>query len=321
MQRRQLAALFSAAFPASTIAQPAPASGPIRLVIPFPPGGASDIVGRILTEQMQARLGRPVIADNRPGASGNIGADIVAKAPPDGTALVLASASTHGINPTLMASMPFDSRRDFTPISLVMMVPSLLVVSAQLPIRSVADLIAYAKANPGTLNYSSSGPGTTQHLAGVMLEQRAGIQMVHVPYRGAGTALPDLITGVTQLSFTNIVAVQGAVETGQLRALAVSLPQRWPTLPDVPTFTEAGVPDFQVSSWLAVLGPAGLPAAITERYSAVLRDAVADPAARQRLLQAGGLPVGSTPAEATRFIDNEITTWGDLIRSAGIRAD
>ena len=133
--------------------------------------------------------------------------------------------------------------------------------------------------------------------------------------------MPDLITGATQLSFTNIVAVQGAVETGQLRALAVSLPQRWPTLPDVPTFTEAGVPDFQVSSWLAVLGPAGLPAAITERYSTVLRDAVAEPAVRQRLLQAGGLPVGSTPAEATRFIDNEITTWGDLVRSAGVRAD
>lgn len=318
MKRRDLIGLAAAAVPGAALAQTA---APVRLVVPFPPGGASDAVGRSLAEQLRARLDRPVIVDNRPGASGNIGADIVAKARPDGLTLLLASASTHGINPTLMANMPFDSRRDFTPISLIAMVPSLLVVWAGLPVRNLAELIDYARANPGQLNYSSTGPGTTQHLAGVMFEQRTGAQLVHVPYRGSGPSVPDLVTGKTQLSFTNIVAVMGAVETGQLRALAVSLPERWPALPDVPTFDEAGLSGFQVSSWLAVLGPAGLPPRIVGEYGAALQAAVMDPQLRQRLINAGCLPIGSSPEEAATFIDREITSWGAVVRASGARVE
>ncbi|WP_137177567.1 tripartite tricarboxylate transporter substrate binding protein [Roseomonas sp. AR75] len=314
MKRRDLAALLAAALPGTAAAQ---TGGTIRLVVPFPPGGASDVIGRILAEQMRERLGQNVVVDNRAGASGNIGADIVAKARPDGLTLLLASASTHGINPSLMANMPFDSRRDFTPVSLVVMVPTILVVAPNLPVTSVAELIAYAKANPGKLNYGSNGPGTTQHLAGVMLEQKAGIQMVHVPYRGQNLMVPELTTGQIQLAFTNIAAVAGALEARQLRALGVALPRRWPTLPDVPTFAEAGLTDFQVSSWLAVLGPAGMPAEAAQRYSAALRAAVEEPTVRERLIIAGGLPIGSTPAETAAFIDKEITGWGAVVRASG----
>jgi tripartite-type tricarboxylate transporter receptor subunit TctC len=317
MKRRDLAALLAATLPGLAVAQPA---GTIRLVVPFPPGGASDVIGRILAEQMRERLGQNVVVDNRAGASGNIGADIVAKARPDGLTLLLASASTHGINPSLMANMPFDSRRDFTPVSLAVMVPTILVVAPSLPVRSVAELIAYAKANPGKLNYGSNGPGTTQHLAGVMLEQKAGIQMVHVPYRGQNMMVPELSTGQIQLAFTNIAAVAGALEAGQLRALGVALPRRWPTLPEVPTFAEAGLTDFQVSSWLAVLGPAGMPAEAAQRISAAIRAAVEEPTVRERLVVAGGLPIGSTPEETARFIDSEITGWGAVVRASGAQA-
>ena len=321
MRRRDLAALFGAAVLPLAGARAQQVPGTLRLVVPFPPGGASDVVGRIVADQMRERLGLPVVVDNRAGASGNIGADIVAKARPDGMTMLLGSASTHGINPTLMASMPFDSRRDFTPVSLVCMVPAMLVVTAGLPVRSVQELIAYARANPGRLNYGSVGNGTTQHLSGVMLEERAGVQMVHVPYRGQNLLIPELTTGQIHLAFNNIVAVQGGVEAGQLRALAVALPERWPAMPQVPTFAEAGLPDFQVSSWLALLGPAGMPVEIARRYADAIRDAVAQPGVREQLLRAGVLPVGSTPEETARFIDSEITSWGRVVRTAGVRVE
>ncbi len=322
MRRRDLAALLGAAMLPAAMAQAQPqATSPIRLVVPFAPGGASDVIGRIVAEQMRDRLGIPVVVDNRAGASGNLGADIVAKARPDGLTLLLASASTHGINPTLMAHMPFDSRRDFTPVSLVVMVPTILVVTSGLPVRSVAELIAYARANPGKLNYGSMGNGTTQHLSGIMLRERAGVDLVHVPYRGQNLLIPELTTGQIHLVFNNIAAVQSAIEAGQLRPLAVALPERWPTLPQVPTFAEAGLQDFQVSSWLALLGPAGMPSETAERYAAAVRAGVADPAVRARLIQAGGLPIGSAPAETARFIDNEITSWGHVVRAAGVRME
>jgi tripartite-type tricarboxylate transporter receptor subunit TctC len=322
MKRRHLAALLGAAMLPTAAVQAQPqAAGTIRMVVPFPPGGASDVIGRIVAEQMRDHLGMPVIVDNRAGASGNIGADIVAKARPDGLTLLLASASTHGINPTLMAHMPFDSRRDFTPVSLVVMVPTALVVTTSLPVRNVDELVAYARANPGKLNYGSVGNGTTQHLAGVMLHERTGVEMVHVPYRGQNLLVPELTTGQIHLVFNNIAAVQAGIEAGQLRALAVALPERWPTLPDVPTFAEVGLRDFQVSSWLALLGPAGMAAGTAERYAAAVRAGVANPEVRARLIQAGGLPIGSTPAETARFIDNEITSWGRVVRAAGVRVE
>lgn len=296
-------------------------SGPVRLVVGFPPGGAADVVARIVADQLRERLNITIAVDNRPGAAGNIAAEHVARARADGQTLLLASASTHGINPTLMARMPFDAERDFTPVSLVTMVPSILAVNAGLPVRTLQEFVDYVKARPGQLNYGSVGNGTTQHLAGVLLRNRTGADMVHVPYRGQNLLIPALITGEIHATFNNIVAVQGGMEAGQLRGLAVAIDERWPTLPDVPTFAEAGLPDFRISSWLALMGPAGLPDAIAARYADAVRAAVAEPSVRQRLFETGNFPVGSTPAELKAFIAKEIASWGEVVRAAGVRIE
>ncbi|WP_439578026.1 Bug family tripartite tricarboxylate transporter substrate binding protein [Elioraea sp.] len=296
-------------------------SGPVRLVVGFPPGGAADVVARLVADQLRERLNITIAVENRPGAAGNIAAEHVARARPDGQTLLLASASTHGINPTLMARMPFDAERDFTPVSLVTMVPSILAVHAGLPVRTLREFIDYVKARPGQLNYGSVGNGTTQHLAGVLLKNRTGADMVHVPYRGQNLLIPALITGEIHATFNNIVAVQGGMEAGQLRGLAVAIDARWPTLPDVPTFAEAGLPDFRISSWLALMGPAGMPEAIAARYAEAMRAAVAEPALRQRLFETGNFPVGSTPAELKDFIAKEIASWGEVVRASGVRIE
>ena len=304
-------------------AQPAFAqgSGPVRLVVGFPPGGAADVVARLVADQLRERLSITIAVENRPGAAGNIAAEHVARARPDGQTLLLASASTHGINPTLMARMPFDAQRDFTPVSLVTMVPSILAVNAGLPVRTLQEFVDYVKARPGQLNYGSVGNGTTQHLAGVLLKNRTGADMVHVPYRGQNLLIPALITGEIHATFNNIVAVQGGMEAGQLRGLAVAIDERWPTLPDVPTFAEAGLPDFRISSWLALMGPAGMSDAIAARYAEAMRAAVAAPTVRQRLFETGNFPVGSTPAELKDFVAKEIASWGEVVRASGVRIE
>jgi tripartite-type tricarboxylate transporter receptor subunit TctC len=318
MLRRLFAATVLALAAQSALAQ---GGAPVRLVVGFPPGGAADVVARLVADQLRERLNTTVVVENRPGAAGNIAAEHVARARPDGQTLVLASASTHGINPTLMARMPFDAQRDFTPVSLVTMVPSILAVNAALPVRTLQEFIAYVKARPGQLNYGSVGNGTTQHLAGVLLRNRTGAEMLHVPYRGQNLLVPALITGEVHAVFNNIVAVQPAMETGEVRGLAVAIDERWPTLPDVPTFAEAGLPDFRVSSWLALFGPAGMPEAIAARYAEAVRQAVADPAVRQRLIETGNLPVGSTPAELKDFVAKEIASWGAIVRASGVRIE
>jgi tripartite-type tricarboxylate transporter receptor subunit TctC len=296
-------------------------SGPVRLVVGFPPGGAADVVARLVADQLRERLNITIAVENRPGAAGNIAAEHVARARPDGQTLLLGSASTHGINPTLMARMPFDAQRDFTPVSLVTMVPSILAVHAGLPVKTLQEFIDYVKARPGQLNYGSVGNGTTQHLAGVLLKNRTGADMVHVPYRGQNLLIPALITGEIHATFNNIVAVQGGMEAGQLRGLAVAIDERWPTLPDVPTFAEAGLPDFRISSWLALMGPAGMSDAIAARYAEAMRAALAEPALRQRLFETGNFPVGSTPAELKDFIAKEIASWGEVVRASGVRIE
>lgn len=299
----------------------ADSAAPVRIVVGFPPGGAADLVARLVAEQMRARLSLTVMVDNRPGAAGTVAAELVARARPDGATLLLGSASTHGINPTLMAHMPFDAQADFTPVSLVTMVPSILAVNARLPVATLGEFIAYVKARPGQLNYGSVGNGTTQHLAGVLLKNRTGAEMLHVPYRGQNMLVPALISGEIHAVFNNIVAVQPGMEAGQLRGLAVAIDERWPTLPDVPTFAEAGLADFRVSSWLALFGPAGLPADLADRYAAAVRAAVADPDVRRRLLESGNLPVGSTPAELKDFVAREIASWGAVVRASGVRIE
>ena len=295
-------------------------SKPIRLVVPFPPGGAADAVARFLATEMATTLGQPVVVDNRGGASGNIGMNAVAKSAADGYTILFASASL-AINKSLIKDTPFDPQRDFTPISLVVMVPSIMVVAKDLPATTVQEVVALSKAKPATLNYASVGIGTTQHLAGVMLRLKTGADLTHVSYKGQDQLVPDLVSGRVHVAFNNISAVQGQIAAGQLKPIAVALPQRWPGLPDVPTFAEAGFPGFEISSWLALFGPAGLPAPIAEKLSEAARRAVANRSLRDRIVQGGNQPVGGSPAELSRFLEAEIARWAQAITASGAKSD
>jgi tripartite-type tricarboxylate transporter receptor subunit TctC len=311
-----LAAL--AAAPASQ-AQEYPTK-PIRLLVPFPVGGAADIVARMLAADMSATLGKPVVVENRGGASGNIAMDAAARSAPDGYTLLLASASL-AINKSLIKATPFDPEKDFTPISLVAMVPSVLLVPASLPVNSLDELVKLAKAKPDTINYGSNGVGTTQHLASVMLGLRTGASLTHVPYKGADGLMPDLVAGRIQMSFNNVASALPYLRAGTLKALAVGLPERWPSLPDVPTFAEAGLTDMDVSSWVGLFGPAGLPAAVTGKVQAAVAASLKNPQTREKILTGGNLPVGGTSAELSSFLASEISHWRKAIQASGARPD
>lgn len=289
---------------------------PVRLVVPFPPGGAADVLARVVAGDLTQTLGQRFIVENRPGASGNIGMDFVARAPADGYTLLWASASI-AINNSLIPQTPFDPQKDFTPVSLLAMVPSVMVVPTSLPVATVQELIALSKSKPGTLNYASNGIGTTQHLAGVMLRNATGADLTHVVYKGQDVLVPDLVGGRVHVSFNNLAAVQGFVTKGDLKVLAVALPKRWPGLPDVPTFAEAGVPGFEISSWLALLGPAGMPQAVVEQLNRAVVATVRKPEIIDKILKSGNQPVGGSPAELATFLKAEIGRWSEAVRASG----
>jgi len=232
---------------------------PVRVIAPFPPGGGVDIMTRFTTEILSRAFGQQFYVDNRPGAGANLGADMLAKSPPDGYTLGTMTIGTHGINPTLYRNIPFDPIKDFAPITMLVIQPNVMVVPASLPVNSVAEFIALAKAKPGTLNVGSSGNGTSLHMSAELFKQMTGVDIVHIPYKGAGLAVPDLIAGQIQVMFNNLPTVMPHIRSGKLRALGVTELQRWPELPDVPTLDEAGVEGFDVSSWYALMGPANLP--------------------------------------------------------------
>ncbi|MDB5414004.1 MAG: Tricarboxylate transport protein TctC [Rubritepida sp.] len=292
----------------------------IRLVVANSPGGGTDQVARLLAPQMQSRLGASaVVVENRSGASGVIGADLVAKSRPDGNTL-LVTAAIFAITATA-PNLPYDIRRDFAPVSLLAMLPTLLVVSPNFPARTFQEFVAYARANPGRVTYASLGAASTQTLAGGLMKLRLGIELTNVPYREAGPQMTELMSGQVDASFNNIVTTLAAVQAGRLRALAVALDERWPTLPDVPTFRELGMPELQASSWVGLLAPAGTPAPLVARYAAIAREAMALPELRSRILETGGLPVGSSPEEMATFLNSEINTWSEVIRTTGIKLD
>ncbi|WP_169747458.1 Bug family tripartite tricarboxylate transporter substrate binding protein [Belnapia moabensis] len=293
----------------------------IRFVVPNSPGTGTDQVARILAPHFQARLGAAsVVVENRSGASGVIGADIVAKARPDGTTLLLAAAS-HAINASMVPNLPYDVRHDFTPVSLVAMLPTLLVVSPNFPARNFEEFVAYAKTRPGRVTYGSVGTASTQSLAGGLMRLRLGVELSNVPYREAGPLMAELMSGQIDASFNNITTTIGAVQAGRVRPLAVALRQRWPSLPDVPTFSELGISELQASSWIGMFGPAGMPASLVERYVAVLRESLAVDEVRTRILENGALPEGSSPEEMKRFFDSEIESWGAVVRATGARLE
>ncbi len=292
----------------------------IRVVNPNQPGGNSDVLFRLLSPKMGEILGQQLVVDYRPGAGGNIGAEIVSKSAPDGYTTLIAAASFM-INPSLIKNLPFDAVRDFTPLGLIVNIPAALLVHPSLPVKSVKELIALAKARPGELNFSSSGIGAVGHLSGALFNSITGINIVHVPYKGAGPAIVDLVAGQVQLSFVSIPAAIGHVRNGRLRMLAQCGATRFPTFPNLPTMIEAGVPGFVVTSGFSFLGPAGMPQPVVNQLNAALAQTLHDPVIRKTLLDRGAEPVGNTPAEHAAFIKSEIEKWRRVAQSAGLKPE
>ena len=294
---------------------------PIHLIVPFPPGGGNDTVARAIAQQIGPDLGQPVVVDNRPGAGGSVGAELAAKAPPDGYTLFLAGVGSHAVNPNLHARLPYDPVRDFAPITLVASAPSVLVVNPAVPARSVAEFTAYARANPGKLNYASNGQGSAAQLAAAMYESMAGVMMVHVPYKGIAPALTDLLSGEVQLMFGTVVALVPHIQAGKLRALAVTSRSRSALLPEVPTLAESGLPDYEAGSWYGIMAPAGTPRDIIERLHAAIVKALAQPEVAKRLAAEGAIVIGSTPAAFGAHVKAELARVAAVVRAAGIRIE
>ncbi|WP_245704765.1 Bug family tripartite tricarboxylate transporter substrate binding protein [Belnapia rosea] len=295
-------------------------SRPVRFVVPYPPGGPTDILGRVIVTRLGQDLGQPMVVENRGGASGVIGSEVVARAAPDG-ATFLINASIHLIIPHLNPSMPFDAVADFTPVTNIAMVPLVAVVNPKLPVRTIPELIAYLRANPGRVSYASSGNGSALHLAGEMFKLMTGTEMVHVPYRGAGPAVQDLIAGNIQLIFDSIPSSAAAVRSGLLRPLAVTTARRVAAYPELPTVAEAGVPGFEIATWYAVWAPPRTPAPIVLRLQQAVAAAVQVPEVRERLGVLGADPVADSPEDFAAFCRQEYARWGKLVREANVRLD
>src|SRR5215470_11693130 len=301
----------------------------IRLVVPFPPAGTTDILARLVAHRLTETMGQSVVVDNRPGAAGNIGSDVVAKAPADGYTLLMCTVSTHAINPNLYAKVPFDHIKDFSPVILVATVPNVLVVNPSLPVYTVADLIKLAKSKPGTINFASSGSGTSIHLSGELFKTMAGVDMVHVPYKGSAPALVDLVSGQVQVMFDNLPSSLQQIKAGKLRAIAVTSAQRSPALPDLPTIAESGLPGFEATSWFGVLAPAGTPPAIVNRLNAEINRWLQSPDGKEKLLAQGALieprgesvTAGGSPEQFAAFIRSETDKWAKVIKTSGAKVD
>jgi tripartite-type tricarboxylate transporter receptor subunit TctC len=294
---------------------------PVRLVVPFPASGTTDILARAVAQKLSETWGQQVIVDNRPGAGGNIGSELVAKAPPDGYTLLMGTVGTHAINPSLYAKMPYDHVKDFTPVILVAGVPNVLVVNPSLPVNSVQQLIAYGKANPNALNFASSGNGTSIHLSGELFRTMTGVQMTHVPYKGSAPALTDLIGGQVQLMFDNLPSSLQFIKAGKLRALAVTSAARSQALPDVPTLAESGLPGFEASSWFGVLAPAGTPADIVAKVNSAVAAWLASPAAKEQLAAQGAIAAGGPPDAFAKHIADESAKWAKVVKASGAHVD
>jgi tripartite-type tricarboxylate transporter receptor subunit TctC len=322
MRRRTLAAaaaaLLAAAKPAA--AQAAYPSRPVRLLVGFPPGGSTDIFARTIGEPLAAALGQPVVVENRGGAGGNIASDLVAKAAPDGHTLLMA-ISAHVTNRTLYPNLPYDPVRDFTPISLVCRVPFAVLVHPSFPARSVADLLRLARQRPGEIAYATAGTGSTQHLAGELLNRMAGVQLNHVGYRGGASALTDLVAGTVPVALLTTTQVLPQLREGRVRALAVTSPGRSPMFPDLPTLAESGVPGYEADVWYGVLAPAGVPAPIVGRLHAEIARILALPATRDRFAAQDAVILNGSPQDLAALMAAEDAKWPRIIREAGIRPD
>jgi len=315
MQRRQVLSLSALTLlPLAALAE----SKPLRLLVPFPPGGATDVTARVLAEPLARWLGQPVVVENRSGAGGSVGMAEVAKAAPDGLTLGVATLSTHGVNPAVYPKLPYDPVKDFAAVTEIVKAPGILLINPKLPVQDMAGFVKYLKANPGKLSYASPGNGTIGHMWGELFKNSTGTFMLHIPYRGAGPALTDLLAGQVEVSFDQVAAALAHVQAGRLRALAVSWPQRLDVLPAVPTYAELNLPSNNDPSWFGLVAPAGTPVTVIGRLQEAVVKSLQEPAVKQRLAQLGLYASGTTPADFAAQIRREIEKMRAVSKVAGI---
>ena len=296
-------------------------SKPMKIIVPFAPGGSTDVMARMMAEGLSTRLGQQVVVDNKAGAGGNIGADLVAKSPPDGHTLVMGSIGTHATNSLIYPQMPYDSEKDFAPVTQVAAVSLVLVVHPSLPVKSVKELIALLEKEPDRYNYASGGIGASQHLAGELFKYMTKTKMLHVPYKGSAGALSDMLSGRVPIMFADLPLVLSHVQSGGLRALAVGDAKRSPALPNVPTVAESGVPGYAANAWYGLFAPANTPQPIVAKLQTEVAAILQQPAVRKRMTELGATPIGSTPAEFRKFQLSEMKRWKEVVDSANIRAE
>ena len=294
---------------------------PIRWIVPFAPGGTTDILARTIGDKLTIALGKPVIVENNPGAGGGVGAVQTAKAAPDGYTIMGGTISTHAINASLYKTLPYDPIKDFTPITLIARVPNLLVVNPDVPAKNVKELIALMKANPSKYTFASSGNGTSQHLSGELFKSMAGVDMQHIPYKGSPAALQDVVSGQVTMTFDNITTAWPLAKAGKLRALAVTTAQRSPIAPDVPTLAEAGLAGYEIGSWQGVFAPAGTPVDVVKRLNTEIVKIINMPDVREKLVGLGAEPVGNTPDEFAALVKSEVVKWAAVVKQSGARVD
>jgi tripartite-type tricarboxylate transporter receptor subunit TctC len=300
---------------------PAYPTKPVKLVVPFPPGGSLDIAGRLIAQKLTEMWGQSVVVENKPGAGGNIGADFVAKSPPDGYTILLGALSTHAVNPSLYKSMPYDAAKDFAPITLIAITPNVLVVNASSPVNDVKQFIAYTKANPGKLSFGSGSNGSAGHLAGELYKVETGTDAVHIPFKGAAPATQALLAGDTQFMFDNLANAMAQVKAGKLKALAVTTAKRSPLAPDLPTMAEAGVAGFDISTWYGLFAPAGTPKDIVAKWNADVTRILNAPDVRAKLMADGADPSPDSPEDFAKFIASELAKYARIVKASGARID
>jgi len=316
-----LLALVASTGVESTLAAEAYPARPLRLVVPFPPGGGTDIMGRLVAAHLTDKLGVQTVVDNRGGAGGIIGTDLAAKATPDGHTLLIGSVSTISINPSLYAKLPFDTQKDLAPVSLIASTPSVVVVPASLAARSVKELVALAKSKPGQLNFASAGSGTSHHLGGELFKITAGINIVHVPYKGTAPAVTDLVAGQVSMMIANMPSVLPMIKAARLRPLAVTSLNRSSLMPELPTVAESGLPGFEVIVWYGVLAPAATPKPIVTKLNGHLKQMASNPEVKERLAGQGAEAISSTPEEFARKIREDMKKWSQVVEVSGARAN
>jgi tripartite-type tricarboxylate transporter receptor subunit TctC len=316
-----LAILLGAILAGAASAQDAYPSKPIRLVVPFPPAGGTDVLSRAVAQSISNNTKWLIVIDNKPGAGGNIGLETAAKSPPDGYTIAMGQTANLAVNPALYSSMPFDPLKDFAPIAMISSQPLILVVDAKSPYKTLKELVDAAKANPAKINMASSSNGTIGHIGGELFQRRAGIKMTHVPYKGAGPVVTDLMGGSVDCFFGNTQAVGGLVTAGRLRALAVTSPKRLANFPNVPTVAELGYPGFEAATWSGLVAPAGTPQAVIDRINAEANKALGTAEMKQKLHEDGSTPLGGSPKQFAEFIKAEHAKWGAAVREAGIKLD